>query len=84
MIVDQTPYYLWNGIKLPFLGAPFTDMGSPDVDIAMPIEERDAGGLGLHLIRRMADSFEYDYDPQHRDSRITVRFSVAGLAARRP
>jgi prepilin-type N-terminal cleavage/methylation domain-containing protein/prepilin-type processing-associated H-X9-DG protein len=34
MIVDQTPYYLWNGIKLPFLGAPFTDMGSPDVDIS--------------------------------------------------
>jgi len=33
-IVDQTPYYLWNGIKLPFLGAPFTDMGSPDVDIS--------------------------------------------------
>jgi prepilin-type N-terminal cleavage/methylation domain-containing protein/prepilin-type processing-associated H-X9-DG protein len=33
-IVDQSPYYLWNGIKLPFLGAPFTDMGSPDVDIA--------------------------------------------------
>jgi len=32
----------------------------------------------------MADSFEYEYDPQHRDSRITVRFSVAGLAARRP
>jgi prepilin-type N-terminal cleavage/methylation domain-containing protein/prepilin-type processing-associated H-X9-DG protein len=33
-IIDQTPYYLWNGIKQPFLGAPFTDMGSPDVDIA--------------------------------------------------
>ena len=33
-IVDQTPYYLWNGVKQPFLGAPFTDMGSPDVDIA--------------------------------------------------
>jgi len=33
-IVDQTPFYLWNGVKQPFLGAPFTDMGSPDVDIA--------------------------------------------------
>jgi len=32
-IVDQSAYYLWNGIKLPFLGAPFTDVGSPDVDI---------------------------------------------------
>ncbi len=34
MIVNQTPFYLWNGVKLPFLGAPFTDMGSPDVDIS--------------------------------------------------
>jgi len=33
-IVDQSPYYMWNGIKLPFLGTPFTDIGSPDVDIA--------------------------------------------------
>ena len=33
-IVDQTPFYLFNGVKQPFLGAPFTDMGSPDVDIA--------------------------------------------------
>jgi len=33
-IVDQSPNYLWNGIKLPFLGAPFTDVGSPEVDIA--------------------------------------------------
>src|SRR5262245_10325880 len=32
-IVDQSQYYLWNGVKLPFMGAPFTDVGSPDVDI---------------------------------------------------
>ena len=32
-IINQSPYYLWNGVKLPFLGAPFTDMGSPDTDI---------------------------------------------------
>jgi prepilin-type N-terminal cleavage/methylation domain-containing protein/prepilin-type processing-associated H-X9-DG protein len=32
-ITNQSPYYLWNGTKLPFLGAPFTDMGSPDTDI---------------------------------------------------
>ena len=32
-ILDQCPYYVWNGIKLPFLGAPFTDMGSPYVDL---------------------------------------------------
>jgi prepilin-type N-terminal cleavage/methylation domain-containing protein/prepilin-type processing-associated H-X9-DG protein len=32
-ITNQTPFYLFNGIKIPFLGAPFTDMGAPDADI---------------------------------------------------
>ncbi len=32
-ISDQTPYYLWNNIKLAFGGAPFTDMGAPATDI---------------------------------------------------
>jgi phosphoserine phosphatase RsbU/P len=63
---------------------PFDVTRLPDVDIEMPIEGRDAGGLGLHLIRRMADSIGYDYDAQQRESRITVRYSVAGLAERRP
>jgi serine/threonine-protein kinase RsbW len=62
---------------------PFDVTCSPDVDIAMPIDARDAGGLGLHLIRQMADKFEYEYDPQNRDSRITVRFSMPGLTGRR-
>src|SRR5262249_33425839 len=32
-IINQSPNYLWNGVTLAFLGAPFTDMGSPDTDI---------------------------------------------------
>src|SRR5262249_38837329 len=32
-ITNQSPYYLWNGTKLPFLGAPFTDVGAPDGDL---------------------------------------------------
>ena len=30
----------------------------PDVDVDAPIEKRQPGGLGLHLIKRMADSVE--------------------------
>ena len=32
-ITNQSPFYLVNGVKVPFLGAPFTDMGAPDTDI---------------------------------------------------
>lgn len=49
---------------------------SREVDIHAPIEERVPGGLGLHLIRRMASSIDYDYDPKRRASRIAV--SLAG------
>jgi prepilin-type N-terminal cleavage/methylation domain-containing protein/prepilin-type processing-associated H-X9-DG protein len=33
-ITNQTPFYVWNNRQLAFLGAPFTDIGSPDADIA--------------------------------------------------
>ncbi|MGH8800708.1 MAG: ATP-binding SpoIIE family protein phosphatase, partial [Casimicrobiaceae bacterium] len=51
---------------------PFDIRRSPDVDIHAPLEERVPGGLGLHLIRRMATSIDYDYDPERRESRIAV------------
>jgi anti-sigma regulatory factor (Ser/Thr protein kinase) len=31
----------------------------PDVDLTQPIEERRAGGLGIHLVRQIADRLEY-------------------------
>ena len=62
---------------------PFDITRMPDVDIDAPIEEREPGGLGLHLIRRMADSVEYEYEKERRQSRITLRFTSAGLSARR-
>jgi prepilin-type processing-associated H-X9-DG protein len=32
-ITNQPPLFAWNNTKLPFLGAPFTDIGAPDADI---------------------------------------------------
>ena len=44
---------------------------TPDVDIGLPAEQRRTGGLGLHLIRRVVDSIDYQY--AERQSRITFR-----------
>ena len=41
------------------------------VDTAASLRERKPGGLGLHLIRHMVDTLEYDY----RDGRSRIRFS---------
>jgi phosphoserine phosphatase len=60
---------------------PFDVTQSPDVDIGMPIEQRELGGLGLHLIRRMVDSIEYQYTRESRQSRITFRKTLDGQPA---
>ncbi|MEP7069035.1 MAG: anti-sigma factor antagonist [Usitatibacter sp.] len=44
-----------------------------EVDVSLPIGERTAGGLGLHLIRKMVDFIEYQYLEDSRSSRITFR-----------
>jgi phosphoserine phosphatase len=62
---------------------PFDITRAPDVDVDAPIEERKPGGLGLHLVRRMADSVEYEYVKERRQSRLTLRFTGSGPAARR-
>ena len=51
---------------------------APDVDVGMPIERRKPGGLGLHLIRRLVDSIEYEYAEESRQSRITFRKTQDG------
>src|SRR5262249_33221622 len=53
------------------VGAPPFDPGqAPPVDVTRPIEERRAGGLGPHLVRKMAARLEYAH--HEGKSRITV------------
>lgn len=47
---------------------PFDPTQIPQTDTTAPITERRRGGLGLHLIRTMADGLDYDY----RDRKMTV------------
>jgi anti-sigma regulatory factor (Ser/Thr protein kinase) len=52
---------------------PFDVTRAPDADINLPIEQREPGGLGIHLVRKMVDSIEYRYSADERTSRITFR-----------
>ena len=54
-----------------------TDHGAEDfditktkeVDITKPLDERTPGGLGIHLVKKMADALEYRYSDG--ESRVT-------------
>ena len=52
---------------------PFDVTRAQAVDITRPLEEREIGGLGLHLVRQMADTIRYEY----ADGRSTVTFTKA-------
>lgn len=53
----------------------FDPTTAPDADVSLPLAQREPGGLGLHLIRRMVDSMEYRYVAETRQSRIRFRKS---------
>jgi anti-sigma regulatory factor (Ser/Thr protein kinase) len=40
-------------------GIPFDPSSTPDPTLSLPVEQREPGGLGILLIRRMVDRVEY-------------------------
>jgi anti-sigma regulatory factor (Ser/Thr protein kinase) len=52
---------------------PFDVTRAPVVDVDKPLSERQIGGLGLHLVRQMADTLRYEF----ADRRSTITFTMA-------
>jgi sigma-B regulation protein RsbU (phosphoserine phosphatase) len=52
---------------------PFDPTHAPAVDVDKPLGERQPGGLGLHLVRQMADTLQYEYT----ERRSTITFTKA-------
>ena len=53
----------------------------PPVDTTLPIEQRQPGGLGLHLARRLVDTLRYDYARDARRGRITFTIGISPATA---
>lgn len=54
-------------------GEPFDVTAAPEVDTALPLEQRRPGGLGIHLVRRLVQDLSYEYRATTRESRISFR-----------
>ena len=42
-------------------GTPFNPLKMPEPDVTLSIEEREIGGMGIHIVRKSMDSVEYLY-----------------------
>jgi serine/threonine-protein kinase RsbW len=42
-------------------GFPYNPLARDDPDTTLPIEERDAGGLGVLLVKKTMDGVDYEY-----------------------
>ena len=42
-------------------GKPFNPLEIPELDIGKPFEEKEIGGLGIHLVRNLMDELDYSY-----------------------
>jgi anti-sigma regulatory factor (Ser/Thr protein kinase) len=49
-------------IELRDAGTPFNPLEIPDPDITLPADEREIGGLGIYLCKKMMDSISYRYE----------------------
>jgi anti-sigma regulatory factor (Ser/Thr protein kinase) len=55
---------------------PFDLTSTGEVDVTKPLQERKAGGLGIHLIRSIMDYVRYEYSD--RRARITLKKRLEG------
>jgi len=49
-------------ISLRDAGTPFNPLGVPDPDITLSAEERQLGGLGIFICKKMMDNISYTYE----------------------
>lgn len=58
-------------------GDAFDPFDAPEPDIAASIEDREIGGLGLHLVRKLADAFTYRREGGRNVVSLTLNFPAA-------
>jgi serine/threonine-protein kinase RsbW len=56
-------------------GIPFNVLELPDPDLTASIENREVGGLGVHYVKTLTDSVEYEYLEKQNVLKMTKKLS---------
>ena len=56
-------------------GIPFNVLELPDPDLTASIENREVGGLGVHYVKTLTDSVEYEYLDKHNVLKMKKKLS---------
>jgi serine/threonine-protein kinase RsbW len=56
-------------------GMPFNPLGLPDPDLTVPLEEREVGGLGVYLVRKLTDELDYRSEGGRNILRMVMRIT---------
>lgn len=52
-------------------GAPFNPFEQPEIDVSLALDEREVGGLGILMVKKMMDDVHYDYI--NNQNRLTIK-----------
>ena len=63
-------------------GRPFDPTQAPEADTQSPLSERQAGGLGIHLVRSVMQDVEYRRSGEW--NQVTMKHPGCGAADARP
>lgn len=55
-------------------GDAFDPFSAPEPDVTASVEDREIGGLGIHLVRKLADEFSYRREGDRNVVSLTLRF----------
>ncbi len=67
-------------VTLRDFGRQFDPGSIPPPDLSSPLEERQAGGLGIYLITRLMDEVRFDFNPQGGNMLTMVKYMTPPAA----
>ena len=54
-------------------GIPFDPLQKPDPDITLSAEDREVGGLGIFMVKKMVESADYEYKDHMNKLTLTMK-----------